>query len=538
MLYIDGISLNKIAKELREELLNKKIGKIVQTSSLAITLSFGKTNFVVSAFPNLSLAYISEKKEDNFLEENTGFCLNLRKHLLGSTLLDVEEINFDRILVFHFSKLNELGVINHYKLYFEPMGKHSNIILTDKNNKIIDLIKRFSLEENSLRFLFPGVEYSLPILEKKISPMDLTEIDFYEYKNEGTLISKVNGIGKYLLNNLDSYENFRKILNDTIAPKIFYKDKELILGTVLNIEPKNYTKVISFETSQEMINYYLENKNLSNSYKLLKDKLIAITKKNIKKIERTIKTIEKEIEDRENYDRYRELGDILAASLYSLKKGMDKVDLYDFYKDEMCTISLDPLLTPQSNLEKIYKKYNKTKKGLEYSLERVVEFKNNLDYFKGLELFIESSENLENLKIIEEELISQKFIKLPKTNKKKQKKQIKEYNYGKDEIDGYTIYFGRNNLENDNLTMKIANREEYWFHAKDVPGSHIILKSETLPKDETLIKIATLAGKMSRSNPGDKVTIDYTKKKYINKPKGAKPGFVTYNIFDSIIVTI
>lgn len=217
---------------------------------------------------------------------------------------------------------------------------------------------------------------------------------------------------------------------------------------------------------------------------------------------------------------------------------MDKVDLYDFYKDEMCTISLDPLLTPQSNLEKIYKKYNKTKKGLEYSLERVVEFKNNLDYFKGLELFIESSENLENLKIIEEELISQKFIKLPKTNKKKQKKQIKEYNYGKDEIDGYTIYFGRNNLENDNLTMKIAHREEYWFHAKDVPGSHIILKSETLPKDETLIKIATLAGKMSRSNPGDKVTIDYTKKKYINKPKGAKPGFVTYNIFDSIIVTI
>lgn len=538
MLYIDGISLNKISTELNSLLINKKVNKIVQTSSLALTFSFGKINFVISAFPNLSLAYISDKKEENLLEETTSFSLNLKKHILNSNLLKIEELNFDRVMVFHFCKLNELGKVNLFKLYFEPMGKHSNLILVDENNKIIDLLKRFSIEENSFRFLFPGADYILPTLNTKISPLELNEEEFTKLKNENLLIEKVNGIGKYLNNNLDSFETFEKIINDSIKPRIFYRNKELILGTVLDIYPKEYDNLIEFENSQEMINFYLEKKNLSNTYKLLKDRLENVIKKNIKKIEKTIKTIEKEILDRENFEVYKEQGDILAASLYSLKKGMTEVELYDFYHDKMCIIPLDPLCTPQTNLEKIYKKYSKTKKGLEYSKNRLIEFKHNLDYFQGLQLFIDKNETVDNLKNIEEEMIQEGFLKLPKQKNNKKKKLPKEYSYGTEIIDGYTIFYGRNNLENDFLTNKVAHREEYWFHAKDVPGSHIILKSDILPPEETIFKIATLAGKMSKGNPGSKISIDYTKKKYLNKPKGAKPGFVTYNIFNSIIVTI
>lgn len=539
MLYIDGISLRKISEELNTQLKNKKINKIVQTSPYALSINFGKTNLILSCVSTLSLAYISDIKEENFMEENSSFSLNMKKHLLGSTLIDIQQLGYDRILVFNFSKLNELGEVKKFKLYFEPMGKHSNLILTEWDNKIIDLIKRFSLEENSLRFLFPGATYQSPTIEIKKNPEEITKSEFISEKENNSLIKNMEGIGKILAQNLDSFEKLKEILKDDISPKIFFKNNSPILATVLNIFPAEYDSVLEFDTFQQLINYYLEIKNLSNSFKLLKDKLLNVVTRDIKKVSKTLKIIANEIEDRKDFDRFREMGDILAASLYSVKKGMNKIELFNFYTEEMCEIELDPLSTPQNNLEKIYKKYNKLKKGLEFSERRFEEFTATLEYFNSVKLFIEGSDSLENLKLIEEELLTQGLIKEnKKQNKKKNKKVIKELSYGKTEIDGYTVLYGRNNLENDNLTMKIAGKEEYWFHSKDIPGAHIILKSTELPADETIEKIAEFAGKLSKASLGDKITVDYTKKKYINKPKGSKPGFVTYNIFDSILIKI
>ncbi|MGL4672580.1 Rqc2 family fibronectin-binding protein [Cetobacterium sp.] len=542
MLYLDGISLNKIKDELEASLKGKSVNKIVQTSSLAVTINFGKLRFVLSCFPALSLCYLSNTKEDNLLEENSSFSLNLKKHIVGATLLSIKQIDFDRILVFTFSKLNELGEIKIYNLYFEVMGKHSNLILTDKDNKVLDSIKRFSIEENPSRVLFPGIEYSTPSLEKKMNPSTITKEFFDSERESKTLLRNVEGLGKSLANSLDSFENLKEILNDKISPKIFFNEHdEIILATVLNIEPKEYSTVKNYDSFNDLINFYLENKNLSNTFKILKDKLTACVKKEIKKSEKIIISIKKDLEDKKDFDRYRELGDILAASLYSLKKGMKEVELYDFYNDTMSTIPLDPLVSPQINLEKIYKRYNKLKKGMEFNGKRFVEISENLKYFLSVETFIQNSDSKENLKLIEEELLNGGYLKVSsKIKKKKVPKKIvtRTFNFGEITIDNILVRYGRNNLENDALTTKYSNRDDIWFHCKDMPGTHAVVNHSEVLTEEVIYNIAVFCGQQSKLPKGTKLTVDYTPIKYLNKPKGAKPGFVTYKVFKSIIVTI
>lgn len=542
MLYLDGVSLNKIKLELENSLKGKSVNKIVQTSSLAVSINFGKQRFILSCFPSLSLCYLSDTKEDNLLEENNSFALNLKKYIVGSTLVSVDQLGYDRILIFTFSKLNELGKIKVYNLYFEMMGKHSNLILTTKENKVLDSIKRFSIEENPSRVLFPGVDYTVPSLEKKLSPLKLDEPEFIKEKNENTLIKNVEGLGKLLANSLTTFEKLKNILNDKIAPKIFFNEyDEIILATVLNLEPKEYKSVVKYNSFQELINFYLSTQNLSNTFKILKDKLLSCIKKEIKKSEKIIMSIKKDLEEKKNFDRYRELGDILAASLYTLKKGMSEVEIYDFYNDCMCTIPLDPLVTPQINLEKIYKRYNKLKKGVEYNQKRLVEISDNLKYFLGVESFINNSTSKENLKLIEEELANQGYLKIsskmkPKKNNKKQ--VSKTFSFGEILIDGILVKYGRNNLENDALTTKYSHREDVWFHCKDIPGTHAIVNASEALSEQSIYNIATFCAQQSKLPKGTKLTVDYTQIKYLNKPKGAKPGFVTYKIFKSILVTV
>lgn len=542
MLYLDGVSLNKIKLELENSLKGKSVNKIVQTSSLAVSINFGKQRFILSCFPSLSLCYLSDTKEDNLLEENNSFALNLKKYIVGSTLVSVDQLGYDRILIFTFSKLNELGKIKVYNLYFEMMGKHSNLILTTKENKVLDSIKRFSIEENPSRVLFPGVDYTAPSLEKKLSPLKLDEPEFIKEKNENTLIKNVEGLGKLLANSLTTFEKLKNILNDKIAPKIFFNEyDEIILATVLNLEPKEYKSVVKYNSFQELINFYLSTQNLSNTFKILKDKLLSCIKKEIKKSEKIIMSIKKDLEGKKNFDRYRELGDILAASLYTLKKGMSEVEIYDFYNDCMCTIPLDPLVTPQINLEKIYKRYNKLKKGIEYNQKRLVEISDNLKYFLGVESFINNSTSKENLKLIEEELANQGYLKISSKMKPKKnnKKQIsKTFSFGEIIIDGIVVKYGRNNLENDALATKYSHREDMWFHCKDIPGTHAIVNASEVLSEQSIYNIATFCAQQSKLPKGTKLTVDYTQIKYLNKPKGAKPGFVTYKIFKSILVTV
>lgn len=538
MLYLDGISLKKLGEELKNKLVGKSINKVVQTSPLVLNLNFGKEKLILSSLPSLPLCYISDIKEDNILEETTSFSLNLKKNLLGSSLIDIEQSGFDRILIFSFSKLNELGEVKKFKLIFEIMGRHSNIILTDFNLKILTSLKATSLESKNDRVIFVGANYTFPI-DNKISPLELTKEEFDKFYSENTLIKNVQGIGKSLLNSINSWEDFKSITISKASPKIFFNQyNEIILATFLDINIKEYAEVKYFDTIQEMINYYISLEKLSTTFKILKDKLLNTISKEKKKVEKTILSITKDIESKKDFDRYRELGDILASSLYSIKKGMDKVELYDFYNDKNCIIELDPLLTPNLNLEKIYKKYNKMKTGLEFGKKRLEEMEISLKYLIGLISFVENSEDKNNLKLIEEELISQNIIKSKVQNKKKAKKQNKVITFGEGKIGDISFKYGRNNIENDTLTNRYAHREDIWFHCKDIPGAHLIVDHSYNLSEDDILNLAKFCASLSKQPIGTKLTVDYTKVKYLNKPKNSKPGFVTYRVFDTITVTI
>lgn len=534
MFYIDGISLNKIKDELKRELTGKKINKITKNTETSLSVFFGKTELVFSCNPTFPICYISNSKE-GVLENSTGLAANMRKHLLNAMLTDVEQLGFDRILVFKFARINELGEVKNYSIIFEIMGKYSNFILVDGENKIVDLLKRFSLEENRLRAMFPGLQYEQPVIDEKISPIEVGAEEFNRFVEEKTLLKNVEGIGKLTVSNIKGYCDFKNILDAPLLPKIFLNNKRIVLGTVLNIIPKEkYDEVLEFNSFREVINYYINTENLSSSFDTLKTRLLDNINKKVKKNNKILSILKAEVEEKSDFEKYKELGDILAASIYSIKRGMTSLKTYDFYNNREIEIPLEPQLSPQENLEKTYKKYNKLKRGMEANARRNKEINEELEYLNSVKLFIDSSDDTNNLKLIQDELVAQGYLKVQqkKGNKKKVNKEI---GYGILEFEDYRILYGRNNIENDNLTFKVAEKNDIWLHSKNIPGSHVIIKA-SLVTDEMLMKGAEIAAFYSKSSTGDKISVDYTQKRYINKPKGGKPGFVTYINEKNIVV--
>lgn len=534
MFYIDGISVNKIKDELKRDLLGKKINKITKNTETSLSIFFGKLELVFSCNPTFPICYISTSKE-GVLENSTGLAANMRKHLLNAMLTDVEQLGFDRILVFKFSRINELGEIKNYSIIFEIMGKYSNFILVDDENNIIDLLKRFSLEENRLRAMFPGLKYEQPVIDEKKSPLEIKENEFNQFLEEKSILKNIEGIGKLTVSNIKNYNEFKNILDSSIAPKIYLNNKRIVLGTVLNIVPKEkYDNVLEFDSFKEAINYYISTENLSSSFETLKTRLLDNINKKIKKNNKILAILKAEVEEKKDFEKYKEFGDILASVIYSIKRGMTSVKAYDFYNNKEIEIALEPQLSPQENLEKTYKKYNKLKRGMEANKRRNFEINEELDYLNSVRLFIDSSTDTNNLKLIQEELIAQGYLKLQQ-KKGNRKKVNKEIGYGVIEFENYRILYGRNNIENDNLTFKVAEKNDIWLHSKNIPGSHVIIKA-SIVTDEMILKGAEVASFFSKSNVGDKISVDYTQKRYINKPKGGKPGFVTYINEKNIVV--
>ena len=533
MLYIDGISLSKIKEELKKSLEGKRINRIFKNNEYTISIHFGKIELLLSCIPSLPICYITKSKEQPILDIASSIISNLRKNLMNAMLTDIEQLGFDRILVFHFSRLNELGEIKKYKIYFECIGKLSNVIFTDEENKVLDTLKKFHISENFDRTLFLGETYTRPKFDKKLLPVDITENEFNKIlENDIFLSSEIEGVGKFL-NNIKSFDEFKNILNSDIKAKIYFKDTKIKLATVLDFDYKDYDEVKEFFSYDEMINFYIDYEHTTTSFMLLKNRLESLLEKKLKKLSKTLSLIKKDIEDSKTMDKIKEEGDILASVLYSVKKGMNSVKAYDFYNNKEIEIELNPLISPNENLDRIYKKYNKVKRGLTNAIRREKEIKEEISYVESTLLFIENSQDVISLREIEEELIKLNYIK--SLHNKKKTKIKKEVKYGLIEGENYLILYGRNNLENDSLTFKVSAKDDYWFHVKDIPSSHIILKTSKLT-DELILKSAQVSAYFSKTNLGEKVTVDYTLRKNVSKPNGAKPGFVIYVNQKSIVV--
>ena len=370
----------------------------------------------------------------------------------------------------------------------------------------------------------------------KISPDRipyLVENEFNRFlENKIPLSNEIEGVGKFL-NNIKSFDEFKNILNSDVKAKIYFKDKKIKLATVLDLDFKDYDEVKEFSSYDEMINFYIDYEHTTTSYMLLKNRLESFLEKKLKKLNKILSLIKKDIEDSETMESIKEKGDILASVLYNVKKGMNSIKAYDFYNNEEIEIELDSLISPKENLDRIYKKYNKVKRGLTNAIRRDKEIREEISYIESTLLFIESSTDVSSLREIEEELIKLNYIK--SLHNKKKTKLKKEVKYGVIEGEDYLILYGRNNLENDNLTFKISEKNDYWFHVKDIPSSHIILKATKLT-DELIVKAAQVSAYYSKANLGEKVTVDYTLRKNVSKPNGAKPGFVIYVSQKSVVV--
>ena len=562
----DGIFTKAVVDEIYPLLLNGKINKINQPDKNEINLQiYNKENYklLLSCANNLSRIHLSEKSKKNPITAYN-FCMLLRKHLVGGTIKNIYQHKMDRVVCFEIENLNELKELSKKLLIIEIMGKHSNIILVDKeSNKIIDAIKHIDSRQSSIREVFPNKDYffvkdekenildenyklpseilkiSEPISMKKFfytNYLGFSPIISYELLNNSNVDSDVNSAN---LNDEDIKridENFVKIvenIKDKNYYPIFIKDEMNNNKDFYCFDLNLYEKKESVDSLSKLVESFYHNNSLrdrinqkaSGFKKILTTKLNRLTNKYLAMNDELLNNQSKE--DLKNY------ADLLSINIYKIEKGMKKIsvgNIYDNMKD--IEISLDEKKSPRENIEAYYKKYKKLKTADEIIKTELPKIEEELKYIKQILETIEIITELNELSEIEEELISLGYVRKSKKNKQKLEKS-KPYIFETDS--GALIYVGKNNLQNENLTLKFANKNDIFFHAQDVPGSHVILRGANLTEDD--YKIAGfLAGYYSYFKNEGYANVDYTEKKHIRKAKGTGLGMVYYDNYKTLFI--
>ena len=535
MIYIDGVGLSFLIKEIKEKIVNYKLTKIYQYDRSSLSFFFGKNNLLFQVKDNSTIFYLKEEKDLN-TDFQSKFLLSLKKHLLNSILINIRQEGFDRIVYFDFEKLNQFGDVEKFTLTMELMGKASNIFLTSADDeKIISALYFSSIDEGN-RIIMTGARYTLPFEEKKISPVYLDE-DNFPFESPQDFIQKVEGIGKvFAIQCYNSYEIYKKYITTYVSllheAEIRGKLQKILTYNYFSEYEDKVTETKEFSTLNEGLNEYFRTTITSNVINEKKKELVKYVDTQIKKFEKILKNIDIDLKKNGNYENYKNTGDILAANMHLLKHGMDKITVFDFYNNCDITISLDPLLSPNDNLNFYYNRYNKGKRTETALNARLLDIKNEIKYFEEVKLFIEKETDFVGIEEIENELkfSGKKKIKLNKAKKR----ELLSFEYN-----GFKIFVGRNNKENEEITFNRGTSRDIWLHVKDIPGSHVLIIREQKEVDEdTLLYAAKLAGEFSKANKGDKVTVDYCEKKFVKKIKNSKPGNVTYTNFKALTITV
>lgn len=562
----DGIFTKAVVDEIYPLLLNGKINKINQPDKNEINLQiYNKENYklLLSCANNLSRIHLSEKSKKNPITAYN-FCMLLRKHLVGGTIKNIYQHKMDRVVCFEIENLNELKELSKKLLIIEIMGKHSNIILVDKeSNKIIDAIKHIDSRQSSIREVFPNKDYffvkdekenildknyklpseilknSEPISMKKFfytNYLGFSPIISYELLNNSNVDSAVNSAN---LNDEDIKridENFVKIvenIKDKNYYPIFIKDEMNNNKDFYCFDLNLYEKKESVDSLSKLVESFYHNNSLrdrinqkaSGFKKILTTKLNRLTNKYI--------AMNDELLNNKSKEDLKIFADLLSINIYKIEKGMKKISVENIYDNmKEVEISLDERKSPRENIEAYYKKYKKLKTADEIIKAELPKIEEEMKYIKQILETIEIITELNELSEIEEELISLGYIRKSKKNKQKLEKS-KPYIFETDS--GALIYVGKNNLQNENLTLKFANKNDIFFHAQDVPGSHVILRGANLTEDD--YKIAGfLAGYYSYFKNEGYANVDYTEKKHIRKAKGTGLGMVYYDNYKTLFI--
>lgn len=555
----DGVTIACIREELDQLLVGGRIQKIAQPEKdeLIITVKNNSNQYrlLVSVDPSLPLVYITETNKQSPMTA-PAFCMLMRKHLQGAKIISITQPGLERILDFQVEHYNELGDLCTKHIIIELMGKHSNLIFVDHNKRIIDSIKHVSQMVSSVREVLPGREYFIPQTQQKEELFTITETVFFErlVQQETTvqqnLYQIITGISPSLANvlcyeaEIDANTYFsllsdqnkqalwqavsllkNKLLNKEYHPAILYENGIPVDYYVIESSFYDGKDTVKYESIQKLLEqfYALRNQIIRIKQKSTDLRRIVHTalERNLKKAELQ----EKQLLDTEKKEQFRVYGELLHTYGYEAKPQDKEIKVLNYYNQEELVIPLDPMLTAAENAKKYFDKYNKMKRTYEALSQYIKETKEEIAHLESVESALNMALMEEDLIQIKEELTQEGYIK--RKNIKREKVTSKPYHFLSS--DGFHMYVGKNNYQNDDLTFQFATGNDWWFHAKNIPGSHVILKSEgkEVP-DKTFEEAASLAAYFSKARGNEKVEVDYVEKKHVKKPSGAKPGFVVY----------
>lgn len=536
----DGLVTKNICTELSTLLLGGKIDKIIQPNKDE-TLLFIRNNrttykLLLSANAENARTHLTEIKNIENPLKPFNFCMVLRKYLIGAKLTNIFQPNNDRIINFTFENSNELGDKETKVLIIEMMGKHSNIILVTDTNTIIDSIRHIDFEISSIREVMPGRKYQLPPSQNKLNPFLITKNEYDNTINsESKLSSNFTGICTFVSNafNYLSFEEFSSFINKKSEPVVFLENNIPKDFYYIPLDIKYNVKKFDFlsQAIDYFYTYKLENKKIESA----KNELAGTVSKLVTKYEKNLEIVNKKLESTKDMENIRIDGEILSANLYKIKPFDSEVTLDNYYTGKPIVIQLNPNLTASQNLQSIFKKYNKLKNTQIACSKQKEEITSALNYFESLFYEIYIQKYIEDLEEIKLELMDQGIIK--KNTKKKKELPSKPLEF---ELGNYKVLIGKNNIQNDKLTFHIASKNDIWFHIKNAPGSHTILRLNNIPIDnvsyETLNLVASLAAFHSKLKNSSKVEVDYTQVKNVKKIPGAKPGMVIYDNYKTLYV--
>lgn len=536
----DGFFLHHMVEELRRELVNGRIQKINQPFEQELVLQIRSNRqshrLLLSAHPVFGRIQLTQTTFENPAQPST-FIMVLRKYLQGALIESIEQVENDRIVEMTVSNKNEIGDHIQATLIIEIMGKHSNILLVDKSShKILEVIKHVGFSQNSYRTLLPGSTYIAPPSTESLNPFTIKDEKLFEilHTQETTAKNLQNlfqGLGRDTANELESI-----LISDKLSTfRNFFNQETKPCLTETSFSPVPFTNQVRepFASLSDLLDTYYKDKAERDRVKQQASELIRRVENELQKNQHKLKKQEKELLATDNAEEFRQKGELLTTFLHQVPNDQDQVILDNYYTNQPITIALDKALTPNQNAQRYFKRYQKLKEAVKYLTDLIEETKATILYLESVETVLNQA-GLEEIAEIREELIQTGFIRRRQREKIQKRKKPEQYLAS----DGKTIiYVGRNNLQNEELTFKMARKEELWFHAKDIPGSHVVISGNLDPSDEVKTDAAELAAYFSQGRLSNLVQVDMIEVKKLNKPTGGKPGFVTYTGQKTLRVT-
>ena len=564
----DGIAVSNIVYELKEKFTGGRIDKIYQPRNDEIIFSVrsvkeGNFKVLLSANSMNPRIHITDIKKENPVSAPM-FCMVLRKHIAGGRILDIRQPDFERMIVIDVESMNEMGDLGVKHIITEFMGKYSNIILTDEDGRILDSIKHVTHDKSSVREILPGGTYEMPPSQNKMNPMELNFEEFRKnadeksgYTLQALIYKSYTGISPAYASEIcfnagydasdraeqigsdgikrlyDSFEaDVKKIKNGEFTPHIVY-DQDGSVTDFFSLTSNQYGERERkyFDSFSKLLEEFYYKKDEKYHVRQRAHDIRRTVLSNIERCSRKLEIQIKSIKDTENMDYYKLCGELITANIYSIEEKADRFTALNYYEEDMpeIVIKLDPMLTASENANKYYAKYNKAKRTRAAAAEQKKQTEEELNYLESVLTSIESSEDDSDIREIKAELAAQGYIKAKKIHKGKTQGLKKSKPMHFVSSDGIDIYVGKSNVQNDGLTIKFADSDDIWLHTKNIPGSHVIIKcgSET-PPDRTIVEAAVIAATYSKAKESSKVPVDYTARKNVKKPGGAKPGMVIY----------